>query len=304
MANFNKGEYIDQAIESVLSQTISDWELLIYDDGSTDNSVFKVKKYLNDPRIIYIESESNKGKVNALKEMLARSSSDKIAILDSDDFLEKSALEKVVKIFNKRPEYGFAYSQFAYCDSRSNILGPGFASKMKRGDSNILKPYTLALRAYRKEVYLKTSGYDKKIEYSEDYDILLKLEEVTPFYFIDEILYYYRRIPKSNTSDHFKREISRVSSIIAKYNAFERRKGTKLPNLSRRKMSSELMLAILPLIKIKKINMARKYLILALKISPFNVFGLLLVVFRIIKFPFYKIFRIFFPNYIENPIQK
>ena len=61
MANYNNGEYIGEAIESVLNQSFTDWELIVIDDSSTDNSVAVIENYLNDGRIRFLKNRENIG---------------------------------------------------------------------------------------------------------------------------------------------------------------------------------------------------------------------------------------------------
>ncbi|MBR1680251.1 glycosyltransferase [bacterium] len=95
--SYNYSEYISQTIESVLAQTFSDWELIIVDDASTDNSVEIIKKYCSDSRIKLICHDKNKGLAKSIETALNVVQGEWIAFLESDDSLTSDALEKRLK---------------------------------------------------------------------------------------------------------------------------------------------------------------------------------------------------------------
>lgn len=97
MASYNYAPIIGEAIESVINQTYKDWELIIIDDGSTDNSVEVIKKYLSDNRIKLYINEKNLGLAKTVRKGIQYSTSDWIAFLESDDKFFPNALEEKVK---------------------------------------------------------------------------------------------------------------------------------------------------------------------------------------------------------------
>ena len=92
--SYNYGEYISQTIESVLAQTFSDWELIIVDDASTDNSIEIIKKYCDDTRIKLICHDKNKGLKESIKTALKYAKGEWIAFVESDDTITQNAFEK------------------------------------------------------------------------------------------------------------------------------------------------------------------------------------------------------------------
>ena len=97
MASYNYAPIIGEAIESVINQTYKDWELIIVDDGSTDNSVEVIKKYLSDNRIKLYINKKNLGLAKTVRKGIQYSTSDWIAFLESDDKFFPNALEEKVK---------------------------------------------------------------------------------------------------------------------------------------------------------------------------------------------------------------
>ncbi len=92
--SYNYSEYISQTIESVLAQTFSDWELIIVDDASSDNSVEIIKNYCNDQRIKLICNEKNLGLKESIKTALKEAKGEWIAFVESDDSITPNSLEK------------------------------------------------------------------------------------------------------------------------------------------------------------------------------------------------------------------
>ncbi len=101
MPNYNYGWCIGEAIESVLNQSFSDWELIVVDDCSTDNSVEVIKKYLKDNRIKLIVHNKNKGLAAAYLTGLKKAKGEFIAFLESDDIWLSNSLKKKVMVLEK-----------------------------------------------------------------------------------------------------------------------------------------------------------------------------------------------------------
>lgn len=118
---YNCGRFIAETIDSVLAQTYTDWEMIIVDDCSTDNTIEVVSQY-KDSRIRYIRNEKNSGAAltrnRALREAIGRW----IAFLDSDDLWEPTKLEEQLR-FMQANNYAFTYHDYIEIDEQSNALG-------------------------------------------------------------------------------------------------------------------------------------------------------------------------------------
>jgi len=233
MANFNKGNYIKEAIGSVLNQTYIDWELIIFDDGSSDGSVLEIKKFLPHDRIKPIFRDKNQGKIQALREMIDYTQGEIVAILDSDDVLDKNALFEVDKKYQEDPSCGFVYSQLMFCDQDLKKVRQGNSGPIPPGKSYLHRDCVLALRTFRKKYYFQTAGYNQDCLYAEDADLILKFEEVTKLCFLDKVLYYYRISFDSQSHSAVKRDINRSSVALAKVRAYQRRINSSLPNMNK-----------------------------------------------------------------------
>lgn len=226
MANHNRGKYISEAIQSILNQSVTDWELIITDDGSTDNSLEVINSY-DDSRIILNEHSENKGVGKTHQTSMAVAQGEIIVVVDSDDALVPVALETLLNTFNQHPEINIAYSKLSFCDANLKPIkkmtgGPIFTTYYQWAKEHPHGSTVAAVRAFKKELYDKSQGYGDYINAIEK-DLLIKLEEVGgKLYFIDEVLYLYRRHPSSlgKTKTH-----DCMPEILA--SAKKRRKETK-----------------------------------------------------------------------------
>lgn len=245
MANYNNEKYVSEAIKSVVFQTYKNWELVIVDDCSTDNSVNVIKKELKDKRIRFFENDKNIGFTGTLRKLVDLAKKETVCILDSDDFIEKNTLNIVNDAVRHNPGCGYFYTQCYYCDKNLKPVHLGFSKRIVEGKTNLHNSSVVAMRIFKKKDYFKTYGYDESIKYAEDIDLTFKLEEKTNLFFIDKPLYYYRVLPKSQTHSFLNTQINRSSTALAKLNAYKRRLGTDIPNLSENEVSEVLFFGLI-----------------------------------------------------------
>jgi glycosyltransferase involved in cell wall biosynthesis/predicted SAM-dependent methyltransferase len=226
MANFNNGKLIAQAVASVLNQTLKDWELIIIDDCSTDDSVDVINRFLTDGRIRLIRHDTNKGYVAVLKTAIAAVKSELFGILDSDDCLAAHAVETMYRHHILSPDCGFIYSQFIHCDENLRSKQLGFCRAIPAGKTTLDMQAVSHFKTFKLRDYLKTSGFDESMRYAEDKDIIYKMEEVTQLKFVDDCLYLYRDLPHSQSHDAHKAAIGLESVKRAKSAALQRRERT------------------------------------------------------------------------------
>jgi len=140
---YNSSEFIEETIKSVLAQTFQDWEWLITDDKSSDNTAEIIKKY-NDPRIKLQILEQNGGAGNARNKSLERASGRYITFLDSDDYWEPLFLERMIG-FMEENKAELAYSSYARCDEHLVPILKDFQADVEVTFDNLLKTCRLSL---------------------------------------------------------------------------------------------------------------------------------------------------------------
>lgn len=192
MPSYNTGRFITKTIESVLAQSYSDWELIIVDDCSKDNTDDVVTQYLVDARIRYIKNETNSGAAVSRNRALREAKGKWIAFLDSDDLWEPDKLEKQIA-FMENNGYHFSYTNYIEIDEESipngkRVTGPKRITK--HGMYNYCWMGCLTVMYDSATVGLIQIEDIKK---NNDYAMWLKVCKKANCYLLDESLARYRK---------------------------------------------------------------------------------------------------------------
>ena len=201
MPSYNTGKYISESIESVQKQTYQNWELIIVDDCSTDDTDAVVKPYLVDTRIKYIKNEKNSGAAVSRNKALREASGRWIAFLDSDDLWMPEKLEKQISFMKKNNIY-FSYTNYSEIDvdgKKNGITVSGPKKITKTGFYNYCWPGCLTVMYDANTVGL-VQVFD--IKKNNDYAIWLKVCKKAECYLLDENLALYRRGRAGSVSTH------------------------------------------------------------------------------------------------------
>ncbi len=191
MPSYNTGKYIAESLQSVLNQTYENWELLIVDDHSTDDTDVVIGLF-HDERIRYIKNERNLGAAVSRNVALRLAKGRWIAFLDSDDLWVPEKLEKQINYMLER-NCAFSYSIYEEIDESSNSLdiyvsGPKRITKI--GMFNYCWPGCLTVIYDANKIGLIQI---KDIKKNNDYAMWLKVCEKADCYFFPECLAKYRR---------------------------------------------------------------------------------------------------------------
>jgi len=232
MANYNGGKYIQQAIVSVIAQTFKNWELIIIDDGSIDNSVEIINSFTSDKRIRFIKHPVNKGYTEALLTGVKHSQSEFIGTLDSDDLLMPNAIEVMVKAHLEHKDKSFICSQFVSIDENSKPLRYGFCLPLLPLRTNLDSDCLSHFKTFKKSFYQTTSGFNVDFFAAEDKDVFYKLEEVGGIYYVNKILYQYRVLADSQSHQPEKWKRSLISWSKARGEALYRRYANSIIKMS------------------------------------------------------------------------
>ncbi|PIF47357.1 glycosyl transferase family 2 [Chryseobacterium sp. 52] len=206
IANYNNGKYFRDCYNSLISQTYENWEVIIVDDASTDNSVEVIETIIqNDSRFKIYSNASNQGCGYTKRECMKYAEGEICAYLDPDDAIYVDALEKIVQEFTKN-EIVAAYSQMMLCNEN---LSPEkvFASTKKIYNSRYFFncPTQFAhFFTFKKETYLKTTGINPTLKSAVDQDLYLKILEHGSVEYIKEPLYLYRLHSNGISQQSFK----------------------------------------------------------------------------------------------------
>lgn len=201
MPNYNCGAFLEETIQSVLSQTYSNWELLFVDDCSTDDSIEKIKKYsICDSRIRVLQNEKNMGAAFSRNRALQAASGKWIAFLDSDDLWKKEKLKKQID-FMKDNNYDFSYTNYRQIDSDSKdkgvlVTGPKKISHFKMLQFDYIGCLTVIYNQEKTGVLY----VDPRLQSRNDYALWLKVSKKLKCYLLNEDLARYRL--RNNSLSH------------------------------------------------------------------------------------------------------
>ena len=200
MPSYNTAPYIKETVQSVLNQTYENWELIIVDDCSTDNTEEVLSK-IYDERIRFIKNEKNSGAAVSRNKALREARGQWIAYLDSDDLWMPEKLEKQTS-FMKKNNYAFTYTNYEEIDVNGNKTGmkvTGPKKITKTGMFNYCWPGCLTVMFDASKIGLIQIEDIKK---NNDYAMWLKVCKKADCYLLDEYLGQYRKGRVGSVSTH------------------------------------------------------------------------------------------------------
>lgn len=214
---FNGEKFLKDALISVSSQTYQNWELIFWDNKSTDNSK-KIFFEFKDRRFKYYISEKHTSLYEARNNAIRESQGEIIAFLDADDWWEKDKLQKQIALF-KNQNIGIVYSNcYLFFENnkkikifKKEILKTGYVTKY------LFKTHGVGLLTVllRKEAYNSISGFNNKYSIIGDFDMKVRLSLKWQFDCVQEPLAYYRIHDKNFSSTHNSLEIDEFEDWIS-----------------------------------------------------------------------------------------
>ncbi len=201
LPTYNRANLIGDAIQSVLDQTYTGFELIVVDDGSTDDTANLVQSF-NDNRIRYIY-QPNGGVSNARNHGVRQAKHDLITFLDSDDAYLPHKLQKQVDYFQTHPDTVFLYSSYLFMDADLNLIetrhlhiqGRAFRSLLRRCE--IPTPTVMMKRC----VFESVGGFDEGLTLLEDVDLWWRIAARHPIALVGEPLVQVRWHPSNTVRD-------------------------------------------------------------------------------------------------------
>jgi len=232
MPAYNASKYINEAIKSVLTQDYNSFELLILDDGSTDNTWDIIRQYRKDPRVRIYRNKKNSGGGAARNKTIRLARGKYISFCDADDLMLPGNLKTLSKFLDNHQEIGMVYPRALVIktDINNKMLGsPYLRGQNPDKDWDLLKNTIGQGGAMvRKCIIIKAGGYDETSYYSPvDYGLWLRLAEIASIKYIDSNVYHIINIRTKRLESEDKRlynayKLHKISQAI------ERRYGFKL----------------------------------------------------------------------------
>lgn len=200
---YNRECFIALAVESVVNQSVQDWELIIVDDGSTDQTTALLDSWLTDPRIHYLY-QSNQGQSAARNRGLAAVNSDYIGFLDSDDIWLSDKLEKQLAIFDRCAGVDIVHGDEIVIDEVGRVLSKqnmarysGFITPQLLSDNCVSMTTALVRRGCFEEM----GGFDESDRVAEDYELWLRFSTRYRFYYEPGYVTLYRSMADQLSTD-------------------------------------------------------------------------------------------------------
>lgn len=196
IANYNNGKFFKECYDSIIAQDYKNWEAIILDDASTDDSLEVIKKITgNDERFKIYRNEENSGVGITKSKLIELAEGDICGFVDPDDAITPNALSSSIKIFQKQQNVVLTYSKFAKCDENLKILEvPKIAQQVINNSPFFFNcPVNIVhFVCFRKGVYNQTEKMNTEMKIAEDQDLYLKMYEKGKVKFINETNYLYR----------------------------------------------------------------------------------------------------------------
>jgi glycosyltransferase involved in cell wall biosynthesis len=217
---YNRPEYLRRAIESCLAQTCQDFEIVITDNSTNDESAQMVGK-INDPRIRYYSNNGNIGSLASHIRAISMARGKYVKFLADDDFVKPRFLELMVDAFEKNPTVGLVMAPMELIDENDRRIFPKFylfrtmvyRYRCQVGDGlierkRVLRDFLTGPEypccvpsgvLYRAEAVRPTLPFDVKADFAGDVDLCMKIAPDWDYYYIDEVLSSWRFIPEGHT---------------------------------------------------------------------------------------------------------
>jgi len=225
MTAYNAAPYIEEAIQSILSQQQVSFELLVGDDGSTDDTWARICLFRSDPRVHAFRFKVNMGAPTARNKLIAKANGRYLSIADADDIFLPGNLKTLSSLLDKKQNVGVAYGDLQVINRKGKIITRTLTFPGPRGFwdlvANVVPHGGTMLRA---ALVKQVGGYRPQFPFAEDYDLFLRLAEITQFHRVAGKTLYRKRQLSGSLSDQPKLAYDRMAQII-RQEAIHRRYG-------------------------------------------------------------------------------
>ncbi|GAB3996506.1 hypothetical protein GCM10028807_39260 [Spirosoma daeguense] len=224
---FNQGEYVIQALQSVIDQSLPTIELIVIDNGSRDSSVGRITDFVaNHPEIQFFQNHTNQGLNRAFNQGLALARGRYVVDLSADDILLPERLARQVAFFDTLPDsYGVVFTNAAYIDARGQHISYHYPVNINDRVQihvpsggvfeHILRSYFICTPTMliRRDVLTKLGGYDEMLAY-EDFDFWVRSSRTYHYAYLDDVLTQKRLIPTSMSMQVSQKENTILRSTL------------------------------------------------------------------------------------------
>ena len=221
---YNYSAFVRDAVESALLQTYKPVEVIVVDDGSTDDTKEVLSDYIDTGEIKYLY-QNNKGLAGARNRGLAEAKGEYIVFLDSDDVVDEKKLEIQVKCLEENPLYSFCFSDFRFFEGEDFLNGtpPSFKYPVEMTFRDLVSGKFLPVHTLlmRRDVLDRIGYFDESLRVCEDSDLWIRAFMAgMRFLYVDQVLAYYRRHGSQMVKDSVR--VTRTFiEVINRYRSFD-----------------------------------------------------------------------------------
>lgn len=215
---YNGARFLKESIDSIISQTYRNWELIIVDDCSTDVTPYIVKDYiLKDTRVRYYRNEKNLGLPANLNKGFSLTRGNYLTWTSDDNRFKSTALETMLRVLKKDAESQLVYASYQIIDDKGKIIGQMLADS--KGSQNIVGSNVVgACFLYTRRAMELTGQYDSALFLVEDFDFWQRMFTKVKVTFVSDVLYEYRWHADSLTSTKKEKEFGMLLEKMLKKN--------------------------------------------------------------------------------------
>lgn len=211
---YNAGEYLREAILSVINQTYKDWVLYLINDGSTDNSLSIMQEFPSlDSRIKIIDDGENKGLITRLNQSVVMTSTKYYARMDADDIMYITRIEEQVNFLESHPDVDVLGSSIMTIDRENRIIGSGMSSGKVNG---FVHPTVIG-----KTSWFKANPYCDWALRAEDFELWSRTSVDSNFWALDKPLLFYREFGVPTTKKYIQSQKT-LLKIYTRYNSYKK----------------------------------------------------------------------------------
>ena len=223
MPVYNSEKYLNEAIDSILNQTYKNIELIIIDDGSSDNSVKLIREYKSS-KIKFYQNEKNMGVSATRNKAIDLSKGKYIALLDSDDISPLYRIEKEVEFLEKNVDFGLVgghYQRFKTNKffTRKKTIKHSLILEENKVRVNFVGSFAASTVMFRTDIVKNNNLYfDSSLKMAEDFDLWRRISFFSKVTNLNELLLYYRLHPSSAMK---RNEVPYINTVIAIRKSFD-----------------------------------------------------------------------------------
>lgn len=231
ISSFNYGKYLDIAIRSVESQSFKAWELVLIDDGSTDNTaeiINEARRRIRSDRLVTVKNAKPLGLQKVANYCLGIAKGKYILRVDADDWLDESALLILVDQLESDDKAVVSFGNYVYVDGAGSPLAVESRDMYKDSGSLLFTPAHGACSLFRVKTLKSIGGYSETLDAQDGWDIWHRIASKTTVRQVSSVIFYYRQHPGTISKDR-SRLISSRNKIFARLS--EKNRGSYKPTV-------------------------------------------------------------------------